>query len=115
MNAINTSANEMVGLEVEKVSLDTSISQVQLLALENSAEVSYKKERIKVARIEIKKQKVASLPTLSFRVEQDIWDSTTSMDETRALWKRDHEGIPSTCGPKSLRRTSVGAPLPAAF
>ena len=26
MNAINIAANEMVGLEVEKVSLDTSIS-----------------------------------------------------------------------------------------
>lgn len=53
-------------------------------ALAHSAEISLKRERLDVALLDIKQEKVASLPTLSFRVEQDLLDTPTFSDETRA-------------------------------
>ncbi len=45
--------------------------EVEALALENSAELHFRRLELEVVRFDIKREKVASLPTLSARVEQN--------------------------------------------
>ena len=61
-----------------------SLPMAERQALEHSAEVRVKRERLNVAWLDIEKEKVASLPTVYFRVEQDLLDSPNVSDETRA-------------------------------
>jgi adhesin transport system outer membrane protein len=61
-----------------------SLPLAEQKALEHSAEVRLKRERLNVASLDVKKEKVASLPTVYFRVEQDLLDTPNVSDETRA-------------------------------
>lgn len=61
-----------------------SLPLAEQKALEHSAEVRLKRERLNVASFDVEKEKVASLPTVYFRVEQDLLDTPNVSDETRA-------------------------------
>ncbi|WP_417618498.1 TolC family protein [Oceanisphaera sp.] len=61
-----------------------SLPMAERQALEHSAEVRVKRARLNVAWLDIEKEKVASLPTVYFRVEQDLLDNPSVSDETRA-------------------------------
>jgi adhesin transport system outer membrane protein len=68
---------------------------VNKLAIKNSANVRYKRERVNVVRLNLKQEKVASLPTISFRVEHDIFDNDNDINETRAglVFESNMEGL----------------------
>lgn len=59
------------------------VATVQEQARLNSAELQYKRQQLDVVRIDIKKERVASTPTLYFRVEHEFLDTQDNMDETR--------------------------------
>lgn len=59
------------------------LPRVETLALENNASVKFRRKQLKVARLAIKKEKVAPLPTLYFRVEHEFLDTLEETDETR--------------------------------
>ena len=61
-----------------------SLPMAEQQALEHSAEVRVKRALLNVAWLDIEKEKVASLPTVYFRVEQDLRDNPSVSDETRA-------------------------------
>jgi adhesin transport system outer membrane protein len=72
------------------IAVDTALSElppaaeVEAQALEDSADVGYKRERLRVVRLDIKKEKIAALPTLYFRAEHDFVDTPGNADSSRA-------------------------------
>ena len=65
------------------------------LAVNNSADVRYKREQLSVVRLNLKKEKVASLPTISLQVEHDLFDDINFSKETRAgiVFESSIEGL----------------------
>lgn len=57
--------------------------QVETLILKNSANILHKKSRLKVVRLDVKKAKLASMPTVYFRAEHDVLDTIGGERETR--------------------------------
>lgn len=57
--------------------------EVEILALENSADVQFKRELLNVAQLEIKKEKTAARPDIFFHVVHDLTDSRINVDRTR--------------------------------
>lgn len=70
-------------------------SMVNKLVMKNDANVRYKREQLKVVRLNLKQEKVASLPTISFRVEYDFFDNDIDVDQTRAglVFEGNMEGL----------------------
>lgn len=60
-----------------------SEQQVATLALENSADVQFKRQSLKVSEVDIKKEKAASKPNLFFQVDHDVGDLAIDQDRTR--------------------------------
>lgn len=71
------------------------MSAIEALALKNSATISFKREQLKVAGLDIKKEKIAPLPTIYFRVEHEFLDTPENRDETRAgfVMEGNFEGL----------------------
>lgn len=82
-------------------------SVVNRLVMENSASIRYKREQLNVVRLNLKQEKVASLPTISLRVEYDVFDNNTNIDQTRAglVFESNMEGL----GLVSLGRVKAAA------
>jgi len=80
LTQVNVDSNVPVDLSL--IDLPSRL-QVERLALEHSADVLLKRERVKVAKLDIKLAKVASRPTLSFRVEHSFSDSLVNVEQTR--------------------------------
>ena len=59
------------------------MKDVEVLALEKSADVGYKRYLVDVARLGLQKEKVASLPDVYLRVEHEVLDAYAHVDETR--------------------------------
>ena len=57
--------------------------EVEALALENSADLHFQRLKLEVVRFDIKREKIASLPTLSARFEQDFVDQGNGVRDTR--------------------------------
>lgn len=60
-----------------------SLAEVETIAVEHSADVAFKQQRLQVAQQTVRKEKNSSLPTIYFRVEQDILDTPQGADDTR--------------------------------
>jgi len=60
-----------------------SREEVENLALEKSADVQFKRQRVNVARLEIEKERAASKPNIYFQVDHDLNDSQVNVDRTR--------------------------------
>ncbi|CAG36836.1 TolC family protein [Desulfotalea psychrophila] len=58
------------------------IAEVEDRAIKNSADVRYKKMRLDVVAYDVKREKIASLPTLSCRVDYEFLDKPESGDRT---------------------------------
>lgn len=72
-------------------SIDRSLSElpelqaVEVLAVENSADIHYLRDQQEVARLDIKQEQAASLPTLYFQVEHEFLDQVNeARDRTRS-------------------------------
>ena len=71
-------------------SIDSSLVDLPLLsalhsqARANSAELRYQRELLEVVKLDIKKEKIASTPTIYFRVEHEFLDTPDGFEETRA-------------------------------
>lgn len=61
-----------------------SLAEVEALALKNSAATAFKRELRKVAQLNIKREKVAYLPTVYGRIEHNILDIPANTDRTYA-------------------------------
>ncbi len=73
-----------VGLPVDRSLADLpSLPVVEALALKNNATAAGKRALLKVAQLDIKKEKVASLPTVYARVEYEFLDIPENTDSTR--------------------------------
>ena len=74
-------------------------SVVSKLVIANNAEIRYKREQVKVVSLNLKQEKVASLPTISLRVEYDLFDNNTinntNVDQTRVglVFESNMEGL----------------------
>lgn len=53
------------------------------LALANSAQIGYKRQKLAVARINLKKEKIADMPTIYLRGEYDFGDLSRNLDSRR--------------------------------
>ena len=60
-----------------------TVQKVELLALDNSADLQLKRERLKVAELAIKQEKSASKPNLYLQVDHDVGDSQINTQRTR--------------------------------
>ena len=60
-----------------------ALAVVQDLAVENSADMAFKNQRLAVAKQTARREKNSPLPTVYFRVEQDFLDTPTGVDDTR--------------------------------
>ena len=60
-----------------------TVQKVELLALDNSADLQLKRERLKVAELAIKQEKSALKPNLYLQVDHDVGDSQINTQRTR--------------------------------
>ena len=60
------------------------LPQLEVLALEQSASVEYKRAMVELARLGREQADVAMMPTLSFRVDHDFLDRPANSDNTHA-------------------------------
>ena len=60
-----------------------SMEVVESLALKNSASIGYKQAHIKVAQLNIEKERVAALPTIYLRAERDFLETPNTTNESR--------------------------------
>jgi adhesin transport system outer membrane protein len=75
--------------------------EVEALALENSADLHFQRLKLEVVRFDIKREKIASLPTLSARFEQSFGDQKIApLPTLSARFEQDFvdqgNGVPDT-------------------
>lgn len=58
------------------------LQTIESLALEKSAEVRFKQAQLELVRLEVKAEKLATMPTLSYRVDHEFLDHSTNGDRT---------------------------------
>jgi adhesin transport system outer membrane protein len=80
LTQINVDTDEAVDLTLATL---PSLAEVNRLAKVNSADIHFKRQQLAVVRLTVKSEKLASSPTLYFRVEHDVFDHGASVDETR--------------------------------
>lgn len=59
-----------------------SLAQIVDLALKNSAEVRYKRKYLEVVRLNVKREKVAALPTVYYRMDYEFLDNPGNDERT---------------------------------
>jgi len=72
-----------------------SNAAVQRLAVEKEANIRLKRQNLEVVRLGLETEKIASLPTIYFRVEADLLDSADGNNELRAglTFESSFEGL----------------------
>ena len=60
-----------------------ALPEVERVALDNSADLQVKRQRLKVAQLQIEKQKAAAMPNIYFQVDHDVGDSQINAERTR--------------------------------
>jgi len=93
---LSVALNELLSLTRIKVATNSAIDekelqipQQQLLkehAIKQSADIAYSRMKLKATKAQLSYEKVAYMPTISFRVERDLLDSNPNLivDKTRA-------------------------------
>jgi len=76
----SVATQEPVDSRLVEIPIETDIER---LALEKSADVRFKRRRLEVIRLDVKREKLSSTPTVYFRVEHDAFDHAANIDETR--------------------------------
>ena len=80
LTQVPVSSNESISPDLGLLPL---YSEVEQLAIQQSANLQFKRLRLEVVRLEGKREKASSLPTLYFRVEHDALDHAPGVDRTR--------------------------------
>jgi outer membrane protein, adhesin transport system len=60
-----------------------ALQEVERVALDNSADLQVKRQRLKVAELQIEAQKAAAKPNIYFQVDHDVGDSQINTERTR--------------------------------
>jgi adhesin transport system outer membrane protein len=86
--------NELQSYTLQPVAVDVpvdpalatlpSLEQIEKQALAQDADVIYKRARLNVVRLEIKKEKLVSMPTFYIQVEHELLDRQPNTGQTRA-------------------------------
>ncbi|WP_293268880.1 TolC family protein [Neptunomonas sp.] len=103
--ALQVALNELESYTLQPVAVDVpvdpalaalpSIAEIESQALAQDADVIYKRARLDVVRLDIKKEKIASMPTIYAQVEHELLDTQANTDRTRAglVFEGSMEGL----------------------
>lgn len=83
LTQVKVDANLAVSEQLELSPINTAFNTKQL-AKTASANVAYQRERLNVVQLGVNKEKISIMPTLFFRVEQELLDTPSNTDKTRA-------------------------------
>jgi len=92
LTQINVDTHEAVDLTLAAL---PSLAEVNRLAKVNSANIHFKHQQLAVVKLTVKSEKLASSPTIYFRVEHDVFDHGAFVDETRVglAFESSFEGL----------------------